>query len=402
LKGALDMSSITMEEYRQMRPKSIEAFEGKRQDNAAILLKAKEQGKKIVGAYCAYLPREIVMAAGAIHVGLCGTYEKPIVDAEKELPRNLCPLIKSSYGLVIKDRCPYFAVADVVIGETTCDGKKKMFELLKNKGLKDIYVMQLPQTQDMDTSLNLWISELYRLKKYLENKFQCVISNDSLREAIHITNEENRVKQSMFNLNKRIPAVLSGMDMVSVAFITGFQSDRREAIRMTQALVDELTDKADNGYAVGTAGTKRILLTGTPVGIGNEKVVRLVEEAGALIVAKETCGGYKTVGLRIDENDPTDPIILLARKYLQIPCSVMTPNNRRLELLSGMIKDFKINGVIDLTWQACHTYNVEAYFVQQLVEKEYGIPYLHLETDYSQSDLETLRVRIEAFLEMTT
>jgi benzoyl-CoA reductase/2-hydroxyglutaryl-CoA dehydratase subunit BcrC/BadD/HgdB len=395
------MSSITMEEYRHLRPKSIEAFEQKRQDNASILIRAKEQGKKVVGAYCAYLPRELVMAAGAIHVGLCGTYDKPIADAEKELPRNLCPLIKSSYGLVIKDRCPYFAVADIVIGETTCDGKKKMFELLQSKGIKDIYVMQLPQTQDLETSLTLWTSELRRLKDYLEKKLQCAITDDNLREAIHITNEENRVKQAMFDLNKRRPAVLSGMDLVSVAFITGFQADRREAIRMTQALVDELTEKANKGYAIGNTNTKRILLTGTPVGIGNEKVVRLVEEAGALIVAKETCGGYKTVGLRIDENDPTDPIVLLARKYLQIPCSVMTPNNKRLELIGRMIKDFQIDGVIDLTWQACHTYNIESYFVQELVEKEFKIPFLHLETDYSQSDLETLRVRIEAFLEMT-
>src|ERR1039457_2108147 len=151
------MTDTKLEEYRKRRPKSIEAFENIRTENAAALAKLKEQGKKVVGGYCAYCPRELVMAAGAVYVGLCGTTEKPIADAEKELPRNLCPLVKSSYGLVITDKCPYFRIADLIIGETTCDGKKKMFEISKSKGIKNIHIMQLPQTQDDEESLKLWV-----------------------------------------------------------------------------------------------------------------------------------------------------------------------------------------------------------------------------------------------------
>ena len=308
-------------------------------------------------------------------------------------------LIKSSYGMAVTDRCPYFFASDLIIGETTCDGKKKMFEIMQHKKLKEIYIMQLPQTQDQAAALQMWVSELRRLKDYLEKFFGYKISDESIRAAIHLTNEENRVRQALFDLNKNKPAVISGLDLVNMTFITGFQTDRREAIRMLGAVVRELEEKISNGYHVGNLKTKRVLLTGTPVGIGSEKVVKLTEEAGALIVAKETCGGYKTVGLRIDENDESDPIELLAKKYLQIPCSVMTPNPHRIELLRNMITDFRIDGVIDLTWQACHTYNVESFFVQELVEKEFKMPFLHLETDYSQSDIETLRVRIEAFLE---
>lgn len=389
----------TLQEYQNLRPKSLEAFETLRRENASVLLKAKEGGAKVIGAYCTYFPREIVMAMGAISVGLCGTIEAPIAAAEKDLPRNLCPLVKSSYGLAITDRCPYFLLADMVIGETTCDGKKKMFEILQSKGFKNIYIMHLPQMPDEKSSLELWTAELRRLKAHIEKTFDVVITDKALREAIHVTNEEARARQAMFDLNKRRPAVLSGMDMVNITFLTGFQADRRESIRMIDAVTEELRAKAESGYAVGNASTKRILLTGTPVGIGNEKVVKLVEESGALIVAKETCGGYKTVGLRIDENDTRDPIVLLAEKYIKIPCSVMTPNGDRLGLLERMIRYFQIDGVIDLTWQACHTYNVESYSVADLVQNKLKVPFLHLETDYSQSDIETLRVRIEAFLE---
>jgi len=143
-----------------------------------------------------------------------------------------------------------------------------------------------------------------------------------------------------------------------------------------------------------------VLLTGTPIGMGSEKVIEIVESLGALVVAMENCGGYKTVDLRIDESDPRDPLLLLAEKYLRIPCSVMSPNGGRLELLDRMIDDFRIDGVIDLTWQACHTYNIESFDVSALVKKKKGLPFIQIETDYSQADRETLRVRLEAFVEM--
>jgi benzoyl-CoA reductase/2-hydroxyglutaryl-CoA dehydratase subunit BcrC/BadD/HgdB len=383
-----------------MKTTAMEAIEELRQNNVTNLLKFKEQGIKVVGSYCTYCPRELIIAAGAVSVGLCGTRDAPIAAAEKDLPRNLCPMVKSSYGLAITDQCPYFAMSDLVIGETTCDGKKKMFEVMKNKGIKDIYVMNLPHMPDYDSSRRLWVEELERFKDFLEKKFGVKITEEKLREAIHRCNEEHRAKQDLFDLNRAIPAVISGMDLLTVSFQVGYQADRRETIRMLDELTAATRSRAAAGQYVGNITTKRILLTGTPVGVGSEKVLKLIEESGALVVAMETCGGYKTVGLRIDENDPSDPLELMAEKYMKIPCSIMSPNTGRTDLLRQMISDFQIDGVVDLTWQACHTYNIESYFVAELVKTKLEMPFLQLETDYSQSDIETLRVRIEAFLEM--
>jgi benzoyl-CoA reductase/2-hydroxyglutaryl-CoA dehydratase subunit BcrC/BadD/HgdB len=383
-----------------MKTTAMEAIEELRQNNVTNLLKFKEQGIKVVGSYCTYCPRELIIAAGAVSVGLCGTRDAPIAAAEKDLPRNLCPMVKSSYGLAITDQCPYFAMSDLVIGETTCDGKKKMFEVMKNKGIKDIYVMNLPHMPDYDSSRRLWVEELERFKDFLEKKFGVKITEEKLREAIHLCNEEHRAKQDLFDLNRAIPAVISGMDLLTVSFQVGYQADRRETIRMLDELTAATRSRAAAGQYVGNITTKRILLTGTPVGVGSEKVLKLIEESGALVVAMETCGGYKTVGLRIDENDPSDPLELMAEKYMKIPCSIMSPNTGRTDLLRQMISDFQIDGVVDLTWQACHTYNIESYFVAELVKTKLEMPFLQLETDYSQSDIETLRVRIEAFLEM--
>jgi len=385
LKGDKMLKSIDTDIFESLRTKNVDA-----------LIAAKNSGSRIIGMYCAYCPRELILAAGAIPIGLCGTVESAIPDAEKDLPRNLCPMVKSSYGLAVSDKCPYFALSDMVIGETTCDGKKKMFEIMENKHIKEVYVMHLPQMPDNDVSIDLWLSELRRLKDYLEQKFQFRITEAKLRDAIHVTNEEKRVLQKLLDLNQQRPALISGMDMLKITYRIGFHPDRKEAIR----LIEQVADSVNRAIPAGDLKTKRILLTGTPVGIGSEKVIKLVEESNALIVAQENCGGYKNVGLRIDENDPTGPLLLMARKYMQIPCSVMSPNNGRIDLIKKMVSDFHVDGVIDLTWQACHTYNLESYMVAKAVKDDIGLPFLHLETDYSQSDVETLRVRIEAFLEM--
>ena len=91
----------------------------------------RDQGKKFVGFYCVFAPQELIVAADAVPVTLCATKEEPIADGEKYLPRNFCPLIKSSYGFAITEKCAFFNNSEFIIGETTCDGKKKMFELME-------------------------------------------------------------------------------------------------------------------------------------------------------------------------------------------------------------------------------------------------------------------------------
>lgn len=380
-----------------MKSNIAEGFQEIREQNIMKVKEAKEQGQKMVGLYCTYCPKELVLAAGAIAVGLCGTREEPIAFAEKHLPRNLCPLIKSSYGFAVSDTCPYFHFSDLIIGETTCDGKKKMFELMAD--LKETVVMNLPQNPLQEASLELWASELRRVKELLEERFQTELSDEKIRAAINLTNREARVMKRLYDLNKARPALISGLDMLTVSWQVGVNVDREEGIGMLEDLITRVQENAAQGGTAGDAATPRILLTGTPVGLGSEKIIALVEESGGLVVVMENCGGYKTVDILADESDQRDPIRVLAEKYMKIPCSVMSPNRGRLELIDKMIDEFQIDGVIDLTWQACHTYNIESFWVSDLV-KQKGLPFLQIETDYSASDRETLRVRIEAFLEM--
>ncbi|MDO4785505.1 MAG: double-cubane-cluster-containing anaerobic reductase, partial [Fretibacterium sp.] len=289
---------------------------------------AVEAGRKVVGCYCAYTPYEVIRAAGAIPAVLCATSEKPIAAAEEHLPRNLCPLIKASYGFALTDTCPYFHFCDLVVGETTCDGKKKMYELLNR--LKPTYVMQLPQTVSED-AVEQWRVEIERLARRLEDALGVTVTEEALRREIAWRNEERRTMMEFYALSRRNPAPISGRDvhMVNEFFRLSFGDP--EALELIRTLTLRLRENYDAGERRVSPDARRIIVTGCPTGKSVEKVFDAIEENGGVIVAFENCGGIKPSYELTDESLP--PYEALARKYLGIPCSCMTPNDKRLDLL---------------------------------------------------------------------
>jgi benzoyl-CoA reductase/2-hydroxyglutaryl-CoA dehydratase subunit BcrC/BadD/HgdB len=375
----------------------FEAMRGAIPAGPVRIKEAADAGKKVVGCYCAYTPFEVIRAAGAIPVSLCSTSDKPIAAGEEHLPRNLCPLIKSSYGFALTDTCPYFHFCDMVIGETTCDGKKKMYELLNR--LRPTHVMQLPQTYFGLDALNVWQAEIERLARSLEAALGVTITESDLRREIKKRNEERRVMEDFYELTKPEPPLLSGRELHLVNEFFKVSFGDPGAADMIRELAAKLRENREAGECRVPAGRRRVVVTGCPTGKSLEKVFDAIEENGGVIVAFENCGGIKPNYEPVDENLP--PYEALAVKYLGIPCSCMTPNPKRLDLLETLVDEYRADGVVDIILQACHTYNVESFLVRErLTEGKKGVPYIAVETDYSQSDAEQLSTRMGAFMEM--
>ena len=371
---------------------SLEKFNAVTDRNVLALQEAKSAGKKVVGQYCIYSPLEIALAAGAIPVSLCGTKNDSIAAAETMLPRVLCPLIKSSFGFALQDSCPYLAASDIVVADATCDGKKKMYELLNH--YKPVMLLQLPQIQDEDAA-RYWRGQFAALVARLEKDFNVSITEEKLRDAIRLTNRLRRALKNVLDLARRKPSPLSGMDILSLCFRASFMPNYEQCI----ALLDDIA--AEIGRATPDslpAEGPRILLTGVPTGMGSHKVIQLLETCGAHVVCIDNCTCYKKVLLQMDEN--RDPLSELAERYLAMHCSVMSPNPHRYEVLKKLSEEFLIDAVVDLTWQGCQTYDVESWSVKKYVREELRLPFLQIVTDYSETDTEQLKVRIEAFLEM--
>ena len=358
---------------------------------------AKAQGRPIVGIMCEFTPREVILAAGAVPVCLCGGSAETIPAAEQYLPSNLCPLIKSTFGYCVTGKNPFLNWADLIVAETTCDGKKKMFELMGAS--KPMYVLELPQKADDSDALERWTAEVRKLKQHLEQRFHVSITDERLRAAIRLMNRERNLRRQLADLMTQDRPPLTGRQLLEFkSTISGIEADL-EQYEKALAWLDNGGTAPGSPKANASGKTQvRVLLTGVPIVHGAEHVLELIENSGAVVVCMENCTGLKPILEDVDERAP-DPITAIAHKYYHLPCSVMLANQRRLESLRALTVKFRPQCVIELVWQACLTYDVESYRVRKLMDDELGLPYLKITTDYSPSDSARISARIEALLE---
>lgn len=380
----------------QNQLKSLKDFGTFSEQSLAAIDACKQKRTPILGVYCIYAPAELIRAAGAVPIGLCGKKQAPIPAAEEVLPAALCPLIKSSFGYAKTNTCPYFDMTDALLAETTCDGKKKMYEFMGR--LKPLHLMHLPHTGQGPGALAYWRDAQNRLEDFLEELTGRRATDEALQREIALGNRMRTELLAIARLAAAPGSPVMGLDLLPVMESTGFVTDMPAYISRLQALHQELeqtlaaTQQPDNDPR-----RPRVLLTGTPLGKGCEKTLRLLEEEGAHVVAMDNCTGLKGLDLPVDETgDPRDAI---ARRYLSVPCSCMTPNTGRLDFLERLRSEFAVDAVVDSSWLGCHTYNVEAQVIKEWSDSV-ELPFLHLETDYSESDTEQMRTRIEAFLEL--
>ena len=376
-------------------PTTFEEFNEQRKASFMKVKEFKEAGGRLVGFLCSYTPLEIIDAAGAAAVGLCGTSDETVQVAEEMLPANLCPLIKSTYGFAFSQKCPFTYFSDLIVGETTCDGKKKMYELLGD--LKDVHVLHLPQGNTRPHESESWYQEVRLFKEELERRFDIEITDDDLRAAVRRRNRLRRALTKLYEVQVAVPAPMNGVELMSTLMAGTFSFDVGEFTEKVEALATKYAAAAAAGQGV-SPDAKRIMLTGCPSGGLINKVGRVVEENGGSIVCLDDCSGERTNRMLVDE-DAEDILRAISDRYLAINCSVMTPNPGRLENTLAMARKYQVDGVIDCILQACHTFNIETAHMQQAIEQA-GIPYMKLETDYSAGDTGQLETRLAAFIEM--
>ncbi|MBC7228784.1 MAG: 2-hydroxyacyl-CoA dehydratase [Actinobacteria bacterium] len=361
------------------------------------LVEHREGGGVVVGTFCTYVSEELIVAAGGICVGLCAGAQVAPEEAEKHLPRNICALIKSSLGFKLAKVCPYIESCDLLVGETTCDGKKKYFEVLGE--LQPVYVMEVPQMK-LEHDRDLWRLEVRRLLARLEELTGKKVGLEELRDAVRLINEKRRALLRLEELRKSDPPVISGRDALLVSQIA-FYDDPARLTDKVNALCDELEERKARGESIGGAHRPRILLSGCPMALPNWKVATIIETSGAVVAMDEMCTGIRYFDNLVDE-DAADMEALLdsiADRYLKIHCAIFTPNGERVEHIKELVRDYRIDAVVYYALQFCDPYTVEAFGVQRELEK-LGIPFLYLETDYSAEDVEQLSTRVQALIEM--
>ena len=305
------------------------------------IVDARKNGSKMIGTFCIFVPDELILAASAIPVAICGGTAFSIPYAEKKLPHDICPLIKSTFGMAFSKTCPYGPIMDMAVGETTCDAKKKTWDLLSG-----FHVMEIPQKKS-EQGRSLWLHEVRALRDRIGELTGREIVYKTLRDKIRLMNRKRTLLRELNDLRKEPFPPISGKDALVVVQV-GLIDDIERFCHNLEALVAELRQRTAESTSPFPQGTVRILVAGCPSVMGNWKIHHIIETSGSAVVCDESCTGTRYYEHLVDDSGQTvDELIeAIADRYLLIDCSCFTPNNERVEHVVELAREYNVDAVV--------------------------------------------------------
>ena len=346
------------------------------------------EGKQVAISFCSHVPQEILEAAGFCSVRVLHT--EGIEDISgTALPSNLCPLVKKVYSLCQGDA---LSEADLIIAESSCDGKKKMYELLPRQ--EQLYYYQVPQGEDRSYVNPLIRSECNWLIKTLKQRFGAPVTEDSLRTAAQVWNAERKSVMDLMVLQQQVPPAAWGCEILDALDRNRRIPDTAERTAANEKAQKELSSRT----SPVPKSARRILVTGCPVSGVYRKIVGAIEANGGVVVCFENCEVVKSSRRHVNLASP-DIIGAIADCYQDTACAIMAPNDLRFAVIGDILELYQVEGVVDLALQTCHAYTVERDKMRRFCTRK-GVPYLPVETGFSDADTGQIITRVSAFIEM--
>ncbi len=356
-------------------------------------------GIPTVGTYCVMVPPEIIYAQGAMPVKLCGGSYTAFGIGDDIAPRDACPLVKAVMGFEEIDAMPVYQNCSLMAVPVTCDCKKKLAGWLQER--RPTAVLHVPANRDRDEDMETFVGELYRFSEQLEQITGVPLTYDSLADACSVTADAQYQLSRFIDLRRKHPLVIRGSFPMAVMNALSY-TWLPDWTKQLSDLNDELADLAKQKEMAVKENQPRILLTGSPVIFPNFKLPLLIESMGGLLAADETCmgeRGFYDPPAIVDRTVDGMLRALSNRATRPCTCPTFADNQRRIYRIRQLIKDYRIQGVIYHVLRGCLVYDYE---YRQLEEEmgKLGIPVIRVETDYNEEDVEQLRIRVEAFIEL--
>ena len=356
------------------------------------LKRLKQEGKKIVGYIPAgYVPEEIIWAGGAIPLGLNrGGDHEPVMKSIEFMPRVYDTYSRCQIGYWALEE-PIYRLGDLMVVPCVDKNVQAISDCWEMWTDTELFRLGVPHNNTTEHAYNYYLAVLNNLKKRIEDLTGNTITEANLKEEIDIANKMRSLLQEIGETRKSDTPPISGKDFIKLHHAS-FLADRKYMVDYLESLAQELKGKT------GKKGP-RVLLVGSSIADGDYKVYDILESAGANVVIEDFCAGVKPY-LQLVEDDG-DSIKALADTYFKnrspLP-AFFRPSRGRLALLLQQAREYKVDGVVWYTMLYHESHEIEGIHFGRLAEKE-GLQFLRITSDYDSAEYESLRTRIEAFVE---
>ncbi len=352
-----------------------------------------------IGTYCVMMPQELIYAAGARPLKLCSGNYVGFQFGDDVAPRDACPLVKSVIGNNLIGNNSIYKACQMYIVPITCDCKKKMAGMLAT--YKETLPLHVPINKLDDEAMETYIKELHKMVAKIEQKTGIKVTRKRLKEQLDIMAITQKEVRRFIELKGNENLLIRGSHAMAVLNTAAYDdiSNWGQHLRL---LNDELEIRLNQNCFLTKKKLPRILITGSPVTFPNLKLPLLIEEMGGVVAADETCMGDRGLSdpVAVCEESLEGYYRALANRYVA-PCScpVFSDNTQRIQRIMQMMDDYKVDGIIYHVLRGCLVYDYEYQKLEQIFSEK-GIPIIRVESDYNEEDVEQLRIRIEAFVEM--
>jgi bzd-type benzoyl-CoA reductase N subunit len=367
------------------------------QDYGSRARELKGQGKRIMGYLCAFVPVEIITAAGFIPFRIKGDVNEPITKADAEMETIICPLVRSCFDMSLKGK---YGFLDGIVIPHACDSICRTYDIWRyTLNLPYSHFINMPHGTD-DSSLGFYKAELNTFRKSLGGFTGREISDQGLKQAIGLYNQNRAKVRELYQLRKSDPPQVSGVEVAKV-LVAAVSLPVDEASKLIGGVIDEVKQRK----VVPAPKSARLMVVGAQM--DNVAFIDLVEKSGAWVVADDLCPGAResladvniTAGLIDGIAERYLRKIYCGRTYREMKGSYPEYMEERFGHIGAAIKDFKVDGVILYIYKYCDPFGFEVPQMKSYIESK-GMPVLYLEDEYSMSTIGRLRTRIQAFLEL--
>lgn len=347
----------------------------------------KRRNKPVLGYACSYTPEEIIYAGGILPVRVLGSLE-PSKLADVYLPVNVCSFAKSCFNKALKGD---YSLLDGYVVSNSCDNQNKIYDFWRHRtAIHKMYFINTPHSAT-ESALRFFCEELGRFREWLMKSFEVEISEENLKNAIKVFNENRRLLKRVYELRKQNPPLVSGSEALEIV-LSSMMIPKDEHNKLLKALLDEIEGRKDPPKE-----GVRLLVSGSVM--GDSELLRLIESVGGSVVADDLCTGSRYFWDLVKEDG--ESLMAVAERYLRkVPCPFISSSEERFRRVREMAKLFDVEGVIIFCLKFCDVHSFDAPLLAEELREEKGLPVLCLEWEHSLSGVAQLRTRIEAFVEM--
>ena len=349
---------------------------------------ARVAGKRVVGYFCSYVPRELFDVPGLVPYRMRAPHTTTTDRADVYLSFVNCSYTRCVLEAIFDEALDFI---DGYVFTASCDHLRRLYDnlrYLKKPAL--CHILDLPHKTHAE-ALDWYTGELDSLRRGIEGAFNLRITDSDISASLRRTNEVRKIVGGIQAMRRKDAPPITGEEMhrIMVAVNSVPADVAAKNLAEIYSMLEER--EAPKKYRA------RLLVIGSHM--DDPEYIGAMEEIGGMVAADTLCGGAIQFSDLVDERD--SPLRSLAARYLRkLSCPRMFEDfDNRYARVVGAARGFAADGIVVQTMKFCDTWGVDAQiFVDKL--REDGFEVLRLEREYTRGGIGQLRTRVQAFLEM--